>query len=241
MSIRLMVVDGQTLTRYGLRCLVEHHPDIEIVGECSSVLATHELVTKLQPDVVTVDAAMPDGSGMTLARELRDRFASLGIVLLTSQGEDDVLFRALETGMSAFVPKTAPMVEVLAAIRHASVAASSFTATGLAEALARRRRATDGLSLSPRESEVLRLLHEDLSIPSIARTLYVSQSTAKTYVARLYEKLGASSRAQALMAALQLGLIQHRPPARPPGGEGGPAAGQKSPGSTAAVRDRYPA
>lgn len=241
MSIRLMVVDGQTLTRYALRCLVEQHPDIEIVGESASIAATHELVTKLQPDVVSVDTAMPDGSGMTLARELRDRFGSLGIVLLTSDGEDDVLFRALETGVSAFVPKTAPMVEILAAIRHASVAASSFTATGLAEALARRRRAGAGLSLSPRELEVLRLLHEDMSIPTIARTLYVSQSTAKTYVARLYEKLGASSRAQALMAALQLGLIQHRPAARAQRAPGGPAAGQNTPGTTAAVRDRYPA
>jgi DNA-binding NarL/FixJ family response regulator len=240
MSIRLVVVDGQTLIRYALRRLVEDHPDIEVVGECGSVAEAQALVDTARPDVVTVDAAMPDGSGMALARDLRDRFGSLGIVLLTSQGEDDVLFRALETGMSAFVPKTAPMNEVLAAIRHASVAASSFTATGLAAALARRR-SGDGLSLSPRELEVLRLLQEDLSIPAVARTLYVSQSTAKTYVARLYEKLGASSRAQALMTALQLGLIQHRPPARPGDTPGGPAGGQKSPGSTAAVRDRYPA
>ena len=239
MSIRLMVVDGQTLTRYALRCLVETHADIEIVGECTSVRETPALVTRLAPDVVTLDATMPDGSGMTLARDLRDRFGSLGIVLLTSQCEDDVLFRALDSGLSAFVPKTAPLVEILAAIRHASVAASSFTAAGLSEALARRRRVGDGLALSPRELEVLRLLHENLSIPAIARALYVSQSTAKTYVARLYDKLDASSRAQALMTALHRGLIEHLPAARP--GGAGPPPGQKIPGSTAAVRDRYPA
>jgi DNA-binding NarL/FixJ family response regulator len=208
------------------------------VGECTSVLETPALVTRLAPDVVTLDVAMPDGSGMTLARDLRDRFGQLGIVLLTSHCDDDVLFRALDCGLSAFVPKTAPLVEILAAIRHASVAASSFTAAGLAEALARRRRVGDGLALSPRELEVLRLLHENMSIPAIARALYVSQSTAKTYVARLYDKLGASSRAQALMAALQRGLIEHLPAARP---GAGPLPGQKIPGSTAAVRDRYPA
>jgi DNA-binding NarL/FixJ family response regulator len=238
MSIRLMVVDGQTLTRYALRRLVENHADIEIVGECASVLEAPALVSRLAPDVVTLDVAMPDGSGMTLARELRDRFGSLGIVLLTSHSEDDVLFRALDSGLSAFVPKTAPLVEILAAIRHASVAASSFTAAGLSEALARRRRVGDGLALSPRELEVLRLLHENMSIPAIARTLYVSQSTAKTYVARLYDKLDASSRAQALMTALHRGLIEHLP-ARP--GDARPLPGQKIPGSTAAVRDRYPA
>jgi len=247
MSIRLVVIDGHTLIRYGMRCLVERHEDIEVLGESPTAAGAAQLVTELQPDVVTVDVALPDANGLALARELRDGFASLGIVVLTSYGEDDVLFRALETGVSAFVSKTAPIEEILSAIRHAAVAASSFTAAGLAGALARRRDASERLALSPREREVLRLLQDGLSIPAIARTMYVSQSTAKTYVARLYEKLGASSRAQALMTALQLGLIQYQsgpdaraaaggPPAPPAPGAG--LAGQKAagPGSGPAAR-----
>jgi DNA-binding NarL/FixJ family response regulator len=148
---------------------------------------------------------------MRVARDLRDRYADLGIVMLTSRGEDDLLFRALETGASAFVAKTAPIGEVLAAIRHAAVAASSFTAAGLADALTRRRTATDGHVLSPRETQVLRMLRDGMSVPAIAATLYVSQSTAKTYVARLYDKLGAANRAQALMTAVHLGLIGSQP------------------------------
>ena len=116
---------------------------------------------------------------------------------------------ALETGVSAFVTKSAPVEEVLAAIRHAAVAASSFTAAGLAVALARRRAAHDGVRLSPQLAEVLRLLSAGFSIPAIATTMFISQSTAKTYVARLYEKLGVTNRAQALMTAVQLGLIRH--------------------------------
>lgn len=166
------------------------------------------VVEETQPNVVTVDVALPDGDGLALARELRDRYADLGIVVLTSHGEDDILFRALETGASAFVAKNAPITEVLSAIRHAAVAASSFTATGLALALARRHRTTQRLTLSPRESEVLELLGSGMSIPAMARAMFVSQSTAKTYVARLYEKLGASNRAQALMTALRCGLLQ---------------------------------
>src|SRR5215467_8137231 len=160
-------------------------------------------------DVVTIDATLPDGDGMRLARDFRDLYADLGIVMLTSRGEDDVLFRALETGVSAFVAKTAPVEEVLAAIRPAAVAASSFTASGLATALARRRTVQDRLALSPRETEVLRLLRDGLSIPAIALNMFISQSTAKTYVARLYEKLGAGNRAQALMTAVHYGLIQY--------------------------------
>ncbi|HXZ64197.1 MAG TPA: LuxR C-terminal-related transcriptional regulator, partial [Streptosporangiaceae bacterium] len=94
-------------------------------------------------------------------------------------------------------------------IRHAAVAASSFTASGLAVAVARRRAMQDRLALSPREAEVLRLLHDGLSVPAIAVEMFISVSTAKTYVARLYEKLGAANRAQALMAAMHHGLIQY--------------------------------
>jgi DNA-binding NarL/FixJ family response regulator len=208
MPIRLAVLDGHTLTRYALAHLAREYQDLEVVGFCGTAAGAMELVQRTNPDVVTVDVALPDGDGLVLSRNLRDRYASIGIVLLTSRDEDDVLFRALETGVSAFVPKTAPVEEILAAIRHAGVAAGSFTAVGLAGALDRRRLAGDGLMLSRREQEVLHLLQQGLSIPAVAQAMFVSVSTVKTYVARLYEKLGASNRAQALMAALELGLIR---------------------------------
>jgi len=207
MTIRLAIVDGHTLTRYGLRQLVAQHADIEIVAECGYAAAAPEAIAASAPDVVTIDATLPDGDGMRLARDFRDLYANLGIVMLTSRGEDDVLFRALETGVSAFVAKTAPVEEVLAAIRHAAVAASSFTASGLAVALTRRRTIKDKLALSPRETEVLQFLRDGMSIPAIALAMFISQSTAKTYVARLYDKLGAANRAQALMTAMRYGLI----------------------------------
>jgi DNA-binding NarL/FixJ family response regulator len=209
MPIRLAIIDGYTLSRYGLRELVAHNPDIEIVGECRSAADAPPVIATGQPDVVAIEVRLPDGDGLRLARDLRDRRADLGIVVLALENNDDVLFRALETGVSAFVAKTAPLEEVLAAIRHAAVAASSFTASGLAVALARRRSVQDRLTLSPREQEVLRLLRDGLSIPAIALAMFISQSTAKTYVARLYDKLGATSRAQALMTALHYGLIHY--------------------------------
>jgi DNA-binding NarL/FixJ family response regulator len=208
MMIRTAVVEEHTLIRYGLARLIEQQSDMEFVGEARSGAEALRLVAAQRPAVVTLAVSLPDIDGIQLARELRDRYPDLGIVVLTSQGEDDVLFRAMETGASAFVPKTAPTSEVLGAVRHASVAASSFTASGLASAFARRRDAGTRTGLSPREQETLQLLSCGLSVPAIAGRLYVSQSTAKTYVTRLYEKLGVSNRAQALMTAVHQGLIQ---------------------------------
>lgn len=213
MPIRTVVVDAHTLTRYGLSVLAAQHQDIEVVAETGSVTDAHRVIALAAPDVVTIDIGLPDGDGLQLARELRDRYATLGIVVLTASGQDDVLFRALDTGVSAFVLKSAPVDEVLGAIRHAAVAATSFTATGLLDALSRRRATDSRFPLSPREREVLIYLMDGLSTPAIARAMFVSQSTAKTYVARLYDKLGANNRAQALMTAMRHGLIRQPLPA----------------------------
>ncbi len=207
MAIRLVVVDGHTLHRIGFTHLVSQHPDMEIVGEATRAAEAVTMIAALQPDVVTVDVALPDGNGLSLARELRDRWRALGIVVLTSFGEDDILFRAMETGVSAFVPKTAPEQEIVAAIRHAAVAALTFTAQGLLAALYRLRDAREQSPLSRREIEVLRHLQRGLSIPDVARALFVSTSTAKTYVARIHEKLGVSSRIQALRTAEEMGVL----------------------------------
>ena len=220
--IRIVVVDGHTLTRFGLLGLVSGQEDMTVVGETGLGSQAVAAVVGANAHAVVLDTTLPDADGLKIARELRDRFPGLGIVLLTSNGEDDVLFRALEIGVSAFVCKTAPAGEVLAAIRHAAVAAGSFIASGLGPALARRQSgatqaaAAQGTSgrtlLSPRETEVLQLLGQGLSVAAIGAVMYVSHSTAKTYVARLYEKLNASNRAQAIMTGLQLGLIRKELP-----------------------------
>lgn len=206
--IRVVVIDSQTLTRFGLFVLFTRQSDIKFVEDTTSGANGHRLVATHRPDVVTVDVALPDGDGLTLTRELRDRYPHLGIVVLSSTGNDEALFGALESGASAFVAKNAQTGEVLGAVRHAAVAATSFTAAGLALAMARRQRSDDRPTLSAREREVLTLLGHGLSIPDIARSLYVSHSTAKTYTARIYEKLSATNRAQAVMTALRMGLIR---------------------------------
>jgi len=206
-AIGVLVIDAHPITRWGLGQIAAEQPDLELLGQAGTAVEALRLVAAVKPDVVTVGLSLPDRDGLELVRELRDRYPRLGLVVLTGQHEDDVLFRALDTGASAFVSKAAALPEILGAIRHAAVSASSFSASGLAQAMHRRaeRQARRPL-LSPREAEVLGLLQEGRSVPEVAGALFVSLSTAKTYVSRLYDKLGVTNRAQAMMAAVQLDL-----------------------------------
>jgi len=216
-AARLLFVDRHPVTRLGLGLMVNGQPDLYVVGEAGTAAEAIGLVGALRPDVVTIGLSLPDRPGLELAAELRDRFEGLGIVIFTARGEDDVLFRALETGASAFVSKTASAPEILGAIRHAAVSASSFSSRGLAAALRRRREAPALPTLSERERQVLSLLLAGLSVPDLAIRLHISVSTAKTYVARLYDKLGANSKSQALLTAVRLGLVDGAPQPLPAG------------------------
>jgi len=205
--IRLLIVDGHPLVRWALSHIAADAVHVHTVGEAAKASDAINLALEMNPDVVTIDCSLPDGTGWQLARDLRDHYPGVGIVMLTSDSSDDLLFRALDSGASAFLCKSASVHEVLSAIRHCAVAPSSFSASGLAQALRRRNVAADALVLSRREQQVLILLREGRTVPQVAAELYVSLSTAKTYVARLYEKLGANNRAQALMTAVRLGLF----------------------------------
>ena len=136
----------------------------------------------------------------------RSQSPEIGLVVLTMYAGDEHLFAALEAGASAFVPKDAPSDDVVAAARHAAVSPRSFTAPDLASAM-RRRMEPQGPKLSPRETEVLALLAEGFGVGPIARKLYISESTTKTHISKIYELLGAGNRAQAIMKAIQAGLI----------------------------------
>jgi DNA-binding NarL/FixJ family response regulator len=208
-TIRLLIVDPHPLVRWAVAKMAESEAgaDIEVVGEASTAAEAMQLAKALRPDVVTIDVALADRSGLELVEELRESHCAVGTVVLSADARDDVLFKALEAGASAFVDKCSPLQEIMAAIRHAHVAAASFSSTGLAAALRRRRDVSSRIELSPRERQVLELLQAGYSVPEVAARLYVSLSTAKTYVSRLYEKLGATNRAQALMAAFRLGLM----------------------------------
>jgi DNA-binding NarL/FixJ family response regulator len=204
---KVLLVDDHDLIRQGLRRAFERSEDFTVVGEASSIAEGLALTAQVQPDVVIMDIRLPDGSGLEAVKRLRATNGELGIVVLTMYAGDEHLFGALEAGASAFVPKDAPADEVVAAARHAAASPDAFSAADLASAM-KRRLTPQGPSVSPREREVLGLLADGLAVAQIARTLYISESTAKTHISKLYEKLGAGNRAQAIMSAMRMGLIK---------------------------------
>jgi DNA-binding NarL/FixJ family response regulator len=186
--------------------------DLEVVGEAGSVAEALAAVDRLSPHVLVTDVGLPDGDGIALVRGVRKAHPELGIVVVTMYTSDKELFGALESGASAFVGKDAPAHEVVAAARHAAVSPNMIIAPGLAEAIKRRPQAPP--PLSPRELEVLELLVDGFAIRQMARRLFISESTAKTHVASIYQKLGVGNRAQAVVTAFSLGLV------RRPGSDG---------------------
>ncbi|HEX2362498.1 MAG TPA: response regulator transcription factor [Jiangellaceae bacterium] len=206
MPTTVLLVDDHELIRQGLRRAFERNPEFFVAGEAGSVAEATRMADLLHPDVVVLDVRLPDGSGLELAQALRTARADVGLVVLTMYAGDDQLFAALDAGASAFVPKSASSDDVVAAARHAASSPASFAAADLAEAMRRRLHPTRP-PFTRREREVLELLAEGLGISSIARRLYISESTTKTHVSKLYDKLGAANRAQAIMAAVRAGLL----------------------------------
>lgn len=207
----VLLVDDHDLIRQGLSRAFGRHEDFRVVGEAGSVQQGLQLAQSLKPSVVVTDIRLPDGTGLDLVRTLRESDGEVGIVVLTMYAGDEQLFGALEAGASAFVAKDAPADDVVAAARHATVSPRSFTAADLADAM-RRKMSPTGPQLSPRETEVLGLLAEGLGVAAIARQLFVSESTAKTHISKIYEKLGAANRAQAIMIAIRSGLLSDEQP-----------------------------
>ena len=207
MPTSVLLIDDHDLIRQGLSRAFERSPDFTVVGQAGTLAEGERMAHGLAPQVIVIDVRLPDGSGLDAVRRLRDRNEDLGIVVLTMYAGDQQLFAALEAGASAFVPKDAPSEDVVAAARHAAVSPRSFTAADLAEAMRRRMQPT-GPQLSPREKEVLNLLAEGLGVSAIARRLFISESTAKTHISKIYDKLGAGNRAQAIMSAIRAGLIR---------------------------------
>lgn len=207
MPTSVLLIDDHDLIRQGLRRAFERSEDFTVLGEAASLSQGEQMVARHDPQVVVIDVRLPDGSGLDLVRKMRQHKTQLGIVVLTMYAGDEQLFAALDAGASAFVPKDAPADDVVAAARHAAVSPRSFTAPDLAEAMQRRLKPT-GPQLSPREREVLDLLSEGLGVAPIARKLYISESTAKTHISKIYDKLGAANRAQAIMNAIRAGLIK---------------------------------
>lgn len=209
MGTTVLLVDDHELIRQGLARAFERDVDMAVVGQAGTVAAGVAAWESLAPDVVVTDLQLPDGHGLDVVRAIRERSDTTGVVVLTMHAGDDQIFAAMEAGASAFVGKDTRATEVVSAAKHAAVAPRTFLCAGLSQAVMRRATTPAPPKLSSREAEVLTLLADGLGTGEIASSLYMSESTAKTHITHIYQKLGAANRAQALVTAMRLGLLDH--------------------------------
>jgi DNA-binding NarL/FixJ family response regulator len=204
--IRILLVDDHELIRSGLGAVIDLEDDMDVVGTAGSVTEAIQQYEALSPDVVIADLQLQDGTGLDIVRTVRKTSNETGLIVLTMHSGDDQIFAAMQAGASGFVGKDAPSSEVVKAARHASVSPRAFVCAGLVGAMMRRA-SGESTSLTEREHDVLLLLADGLGAAAIGEKLYLSESTAKSHIARIYQKLGAANRAQALVTAMRIGLL----------------------------------
>ncbi len=209
-STRVLLVDDHDLIRDGLSMVFSAQPTMEVVGAAKTVAEALQMYAETNPDVIVTDLQLQDGTGLDVVRTVRRDSKNTGIVVLTMHAGDDQIFAAMEAGASAFVGKDSPSTEVVKAAQHAAMAPRSFLCSGLAEAVMRRT-TSESTRLTTREHDVLMLLADGLSAGEIGARLHLSESTVKSHVAHLYQKLGAVNRAQALVTAMRVGLLSSMP------------------------------
>jgi DNA-binding NarL/FixJ family response regulator len=207
---RVLLVDDHDLIRDGLGMVFAQEPDMEVVGAAKTVGEALRMHADLAPDVIVTDLQLQDGTGLDVVRAARRDGGGTGLVVLTMHAGDEQIFAAMEAGASAFVGKDAPSTEVVKAARHAAVSPRSFLCAGLAGAVMRRT-SSESTRLTTREHDVLVLLADGLSAAEIGGRLHLSESTVKSHVAHIYQKLGAANRAQALVTAMRIGLLSSGP------------------------------
>ncbi|KAA1428947.1 response regulator [Nocardioides antri] len=205
-TITILLVDDHELIRSGLGAVLDLEDDMDVVGTAGSVAEAITEFDRLRPQVVVADLQLQDGTGLDIVRTIRKQSDTTGLIVLTMHSGDDQIFAAMQAGASGFVGKDAPATEVIKAARHAAVSPKAFVCAGLVGAMMRRR-SGEVTALTEREHDVLLLLAEGLNAAAIGAKLYLSESTTKSHIARIYQKLGAANRAQALVTAMRIGLL----------------------------------
>jgi DNA-binding NarL/FixJ family response regulator len=203
--IRVLVADDHPVVRSGIVALLQTAEDVEVVGEASSGLEAVEFALALVPDVVLMDLRMPGIDGDEATARILDGQPGVRVLILTTYESDDSILTAIEAGASGYLLKAAPQDEILAGVR--AVARGDVALAPRIAALLVQRVKSPTPTLSPRETEVLRLVAAGKSNPTIAAELFVGEATVKTHLLHVFEKLGVSDRTRAVTRAMELGLL----------------------------------
>ena len=214
-SIRVFLLDDHEIVRRGVRDLLEAESDIEVVGEASTAAEALVSVPALRPDVAVLDVRLPDGSGVTVCRELRAQLPDLGCLMLTSFSDDEALIDAILAGAAGYVLKQIRGSDLTGAVRAVAAGRSLLDPNATARAMDRLRnqQASGGPldQLSDRERETLDLIGEGLTNRQIGERMNLAEKTIKNYVSNLLAKLGMERRTQAAIFSAEQRLGEPRP------------------------------
>jgi len=213
--IRVALVDDQAIVRSGVARILSPEDGFEVVGECVNGREAVDQLPALAPDVVLMDVRMPVMDGIEATRALREAVDVVAVLVLTTFGEDEVLWAALEAGAAGFVLKDASAEDLIAAVRAVAGGAAWFDPAVAPRVLAdyRRRVAPIGREaarlkeLTERERDVLRLMARGATNQEIAATLFVAEATVKTHVGSIFGKLGVRDRPAAIVFAYDHGVV----------------------------------
>ena len=213
--IRVVLVDDEAMIRAGLRMLLDHQPDIEVVGEAADGVRALDEVRRTTPDVVLLDVRMPNGDGIEAAGHILAA-GPTKVIILTTFDEDEAVRRALRLGVSGFLLKVAPPEQLVHAVRTVAAGQALLDpavtlrviASYAASPVADPRAAAQLAMLTEREVDVLRLVARGRSNAEIAASLFLGEATVKTYVSRMLTKLDLRDRVQAVAFAYESGLIR---------------------------------
>lgn len=205
--MRLLICDDHPVVRAGLRGMLAGEQDLEVAGEAANGREAVELARSLRPDLVLMDLRMPEMDGVAATERILAELSQTRVLVLTTYDSDADILRAVEAGASGYLLKDAPREELFAAIR-AAMAGESPLDPAVASRLMRRVRTPPENALSGREIEVLDLVAQGASNREIARQLWISETTVKTHLLHIYEKLGVADRTAAVTAAIKRGIIR---------------------------------
>ena len=210
MSVRILVTDDHPVVRAGLSGMLSGEPDFEVVGEAQNGKEAVAFVGERKPDVVLMDLRMPEMDGVTAIQHIKSNYPDVHILVLTTYESDADILRAIEMGATGYLLKDTPREELFGAIRMVAQGQSPL-APGVAARLMQRVRNPEEEGLSTREIEVLELVAHGTSNKEIAKQLWVSETTVKSHMLHIFDKLSVTDRTAAVTEALKRGIIRLEP------------------------------
>jgi DNA-binding NarL/FixJ family response regulator len=214
-KINIVLVDDHQVVRDGVKSLLSEFQDVKIIGEADSAQSLFQVLnSSLLPDVIILDINLPDQSGIELTRQLKQKFPSIKVLILTMYNSEEYIFNAIKAGASGYLPKTATRAELIGAVRQAAQGNEYFAGTISNIILksyirqAKQDNETSDQKLTPRETEILRLFAGGRSNPEIADELFISVRTVESHKNHIMQKFELKTTVDLIKFAIRSKIIE---------------------------------